>query len=76
MGQEEHQLYMVSTENYPTGKINRNYFDFQYIIGKGGFGKVTNNLYNIIFFNHKRFGKFATKEQGKFMQLRKCQKLK
>ena len=40
MGQEEHQLYMVSTENYPTGKINRNYFDFQYIIGKGGFGKV------------------------------------
>ena len=50
MGQEEQQLYMLSTENYPNGKINRNFFDFQYIIGKGGFGKVTNNLNNIFFF--------------------------
>ena len=52
MGQEEHQLYMVSTENHSNGKINRNFFDFQYIIGKGGFGKVNNNLYNILSFMH------------------------
>ena len=69
-------MSMITTYNFSSRKINRHFFDFQYIIGKGGFGKVTNNLYNIIFFNHKRFGKFATKEQGKFMQLRKCQKLK
>jgi len=50
MGQEEHQLYMVSSENYSNIKINRNFFDFQYIIGKGGFGKVINNLYNIFIF--------------------------
>ena len=50
MGQEEHQLYMVSSENYSNIKINRNFFDFQYIIGKGGFGKVTYKLYNISYF--------------------------
>ena len=50
MGQEEHQLYMLSTENYSNIKINRNFFDFQYIIGKGGFGKVNNKFYNIILF--------------------------
>ena len=48
MGQEEHQLYMVSSENYSNIKINRNFFDFLYIIGKGGFGKVINKLYNIL----------------------------
>ena len=35
-------------ENYPSGKINRNFFDFQYIIGKGGFGKVTNKSHIIL----------------------------
>ena len=50
MGQEEHQLYMLSTENYSNIKINRNFFEFQYIIGKGGFGKVNNKFYNIILF--------------------------
>ena len=41
MGQEEYQYSMATTENYySNGKINRNFFDFQYIIGKGGFGKV------------------------------------
>ena len=49
LGQEEHQLYMVSSENYSNIKINRNFFDFQYIIGKGGFGKVINNLYNKLY---------------------------
>jgi len=48
MGQEEHQLYMASNEYYSNIKINKNFFDFQYIIGKGGFGKVTNKLYNRI----------------------------
>ena len=42
MGQEEHQLSRAYNENSSNGKINRNFFDFQYIIGKGGFGKVTN----------------------------------
>ena len=40
MGQDEHQLNAANSENYSKGKINRNFFDFQYIIGKGGFGKV------------------------------------
>ena len=53
MGQEEQQHYLISSENYSNLKINRNFFDFQYIIGKGGFGKVTNNLYNIIILFNK-----------------------
>ena len=49
MGQEEQQHYLISSENYSNLKINRNFFDFQYIIGKGGFGKVINKLYNILY---------------------------
>ena len=46
MGQDE-QLSLATSENYTNKmKINRNFFDFQYIIGKGGFGKVNNNIYN------------------------------
>ena len=37
MGQEEQQYN--SSEN-KIEKISRNFFDFQYVIGKGGFGKV------------------------------------
>ena len=33
-------------ENFKYGKISRNYFDFLYVIGKGGFGKVTKNFIN------------------------------
>jgi hypothetical protein len=40
MGQEEHKLDIGGLENLKSGIITRNYFDFQYIIGKGGFGKV------------------------------------
>ena len=40
MGQEEQQLSMATNDNYSNMKISRNFFDFQYIIGKGGFGKV------------------------------------
>ena len=47
MGQEEQQLSMATNDNYSNMKINRNFFDFQYIIGKGGFGKVTHKLYLI-----------------------------
>ena len=36
MGQKESQN---SLPDY-LEKITRNYFDFQYVIGKGGFGKV------------------------------------
>jgi len=37
MGQEEvkHAL-----SNKQTDKLTRNYFEFKYVIGKGGFGKV------------------------------------
>ena len=31
---------MATNDIYSNMKINRNFFDFQYIIGKGGFGKV------------------------------------
>ena len=37
MGQEEDQCDYL--DNRPE-KISRNLFDFQYVIGKGGFGKV------------------------------------
>ena len=49
MGQEEVQ-YSFQENNY-LDKITRNYFDFQYVIGKGGFGKVNPkySLYNIMF---------------------------
>ena len=57
MGQDEHQLNMGTMgtlENYANGKINRNFFDFQYIIGKGGFGKVIHNyIINIIIILYK-----------------------
>ena len=39
MGQEEQQ-YNPSENKIE--KISRNFFDFQYVIGKGGFGKVIN----------------------------------
>ena len=45
MGQVEE--YALS-ENRQLEKISRNFFDFQYVIGKGGFGKViTKYLYNL-----------------------------
>ena len=44
MGQEESQYDYLDNR---TEKISRNLFDFQYVIGKGGFGKVNNNIYNI-----------------------------
>ena len=37
MGQDEAQYAL--NENC-LEKISRNFFDFQYVIGKGGFGKV------------------------------------
>ena len=43
MGQEEAK-YALLDNNY-LEKISRNYFDFQYVIGKGGFGKVNKNIY-------------------------------
>ena len=49
MGQEEHKLSLEALELYKSGKINRNFFDFQYVIGKGGFGKVRLNYNKIIY---------------------------
>ena len=45
MGQEEVQGDY--SENNRIEKISRNFFDFQYVIGKGGFGKVNFIIYNI-----------------------------
>jgi hypothetical protein len=51
MGQEEGQLSRGNNEIYQSnGKINRHFFEFQYIIGKGGFGKV-NNKSHIIYYS-------------------------
>ena len=41
MGQEE--IKDEDSEYNRIEKISRNFFDFQYVIGKGGFGKVTLN---------------------------------
>ena len=41
MGQEELQFNDEDDENYKRGLLTRNFFDFQYVIGKGGFGKVS-----------------------------------
>jgi len=38
MGQDE--VGKGDGENLDIGKLSRNYFDFQYVIGKGGFSKV------------------------------------
>ena len=43
MGLEENKLDIETLENIKNGKITRNFFDFQHIIGKGGFGKVRLN---------------------------------
>ena len=51
MGQEEGQFDYIDNR---AEIISRNLFDFQYVIGKGGFGKVKNNIYNT---NKNRFGK-------------------
>ena len=45
MGQDEVQYALSDNKQFE--KISRNFFDFQYVIGKGGFGKVNNNIYNI-----------------------------
>jgi hypothetical protein len=37
MGQDEAR---IALSNKPLEKLTRNFFDFQYVIGKGGFGKV------------------------------------
>ena len=44
MGQEEGQYDYLDNR---TEIISRNLFDFQYVIGKGGFGKVIHILNNI-----------------------------
>ena len=51
MGQEEAAQYGFSNNNY-LEKISRNFFDFQYVIGKGGFGKV--NIKIFIYFIYKK----------------------
>lgn len=61
MGQEEGQFDFNDTR---IEKISRNLFDFQYVIGKGGFGKVIHIL--LIFKN--RSGKSVINEPGKFTQ--------
>ena len=38
MGQDE--VRNIISENENSEEITRNFFDFQYVIGKGGFGKV------------------------------------
>ena len=54
MGQEELQNEYSKNR---TEKITRNFFDFQYVIGKGGFGKVCLNNNKSIYFIINRYGK-------------------
>ena len=68
MGQEEQFMSMITTDNFSSRKINRHFFDFQYIIGKGGFGKVINILLNNKSYINYRYGKSHIKEQEKYTQ--------
>lgn len=45
--------------SFPTSLVNRNHFDFQYVIGKGGFGKV----WKVIMKKNQRL--YALKEMSK-----------
>lgn len=63
MGQEETRLALASKQ---LDRVSRNYFDFQYVIGRGGFGKV-----NIIFVMKFRCGKCVLKGQEKYMPSKK-----
>ena len=38
----EHENEQLEYSINKVEKISRNFFDFQYVIGKGGFGKVIN----------------------------------
>jgi hypothetical protein len=41
-------------KNFIKKLVTRNHFEFMYVIGKGGFGKVNNN----IIYSSIRYGKF------------------
>ena len=42
MGVEESA---IALKDIAVNKVNRNFFEFQYVVGKGGFGKVYFYLY-------------------------------
>ena len=65
MGQEELQNEYSKNR---TEKITRNFFDFQYVIGKGGFGKVSLIEIKVFIYFELRYGKYAIKRQEKYMQ--------
>jgi hypothetical protein len=68
MGQEELQFNDEDDENYKRGLLTRNFFDFQYVIGKGGFGKVSLIEIKVFIYFELRYGKYAIKRQEKYMQ--------
>ena len=35
----------IALKDIAVNKVNRNFFEFQYVVGKGGFGKVYFYLY-------------------------------
>ena len=47
MGQEESRLALASKQ---LDSVSRNYFDFQYVIGRGGFGKVKKTHVKLMLF--------------------------
>ena len=68
MGQEELQFNDETDEYYKRGNLTRNFFDFQYVIGKGGFGKVSLIEIKVFIYFELRYGKYAIKRQEKYMQ--------
>ncbi len=68
MGQKELQFNGETDENYKRGLLTRNFFDFQYVIGKGGFGKVSLIEIKVFIYFELRYGKCAIKRQEKYMQ--------
>ena len=47
MGVEESA---IALKDIAVNKVNRNFFEFQYVVGKGGFGKVYFYLYYVLIY--------------------------
>lgn len=67
MGPKQSHNLTGSKDDRGINKITKNHFEFLYIVGKGGFGKVILKLID-------RYGKSLQRKIKQHMHLKKCQK--